>query len=171
MDKGQSGLIIALLILSVVILILPVVIIGVWAKNKDKFNKSRLNSGVTRMVVTYVCLLGSVWSLRYAVGYFSIISSVGGEATLTWLEEIVNSLLHALQTFSMDEDYTGYILNGKEMLTAIFGENSHWPTVYGAYASFLNFVAPIADEPIPASQAKMTLRTDSDLFTLTVPFA
>ncbi|MBR2860901.1 MAG: hypothetical protein IKB86_03595 [Clostridia bacterium] len=144
MDKSQSGLIIALLILSVVILILPVVIIGVWAKNKDKFNKSRLNSAVTRMVVTYVCLLGSVWSLRYAVGYFSIISSVGGEATLTWLEEIVNSLLHALQTFSMDEDYTGYILNGKEMLTAIFGENSYWPTVYGAYASFLNFVAPIA---------------------------
>lgn len=64
--------------------------------------------------------------------------------TLTWWEEIFNSLVHALQTFSMDEDYTEYILNGKKMLSTISGDNSMWIATYGLYASVLNFVAPIA---------------------------
>ena len=90
------------------------------------------------------CLITAVWCLRYAVGYFSIISTESTDVALTWWEEIFNSMVHALQTFSMDEDYTEYILNGKRMLGVIFGDDSIWETLYGLYASILNFVAPIA---------------------------
>lgn len=104
------------------------------------------------MLTFSACLIGSVWCLRYALGYFGILfpslsiivpdsSSFEG---LTWWEEIFNSMVHALQTFSMDEDYSAYIISGKTMLREMFGSESAWQTVYGIYAAVLNFIAPIA---------------------------
>lgn len=49
-----------------------------------------------------------------------------------------------MQTFSMDEDYTEYIHDGKNMLGVLLGEGSVWQYAYGLYAAILNFVAPIA---------------------------
>lgn len=90
------------------------------------------------------CLLLSIWCLRFAVGYFGLLQAGAGDVTLTWWEEVFNSIAHAMQTFSMDEDYTGYILAGKEMIRQILGRETYWEMVYGAYASALNFAAPIA---------------------------
>lgn len=44
----------------------------------------------------------------------------------------------------MDEDYTSYLLSGKEMVRMLVGVASAWEMAYSAYASLLNFVAPIA---------------------------
>ncbi len=104
-------------------------------------------SGVSKMLIFSGSLLLSVWCLRYAVGYFEILSLESPAEGLTWYEEIFNSLVHSLQTFSMDEDYTEYIINGKKMLGALsFNElgNFDLPFWYGIYASLLNIVAPIA---------------------------
>lgn len=79
----------------------------------------------------------AIWSLRYAVGLKMIYD---GGYDLNKVEEIGNSFVHALQSFSMDEDYTEYIANGKEMIVAVFGKGAG---VYGVYASVLNILAPI----------------------------
>lgn len=144
MDKYQTGVIIAMLTLSVSALVIPAVIYGVRRMVEKPSCGTYKKSTVSRMLVFSACLITSVWCLRYAVGYFSIISADSGAFTLTWWEEIFNSMVHALQTFSMDEDYTEYIFNGKRMLGVMFGENSGWITFYGLYAAILNFIAPIA---------------------------
>lgn len=94
-----------------------------------------------RLMKISLLLIVSVWALRFSVGLYSV-----QKTGLTPLEELFNSFVHALQTFSMDEDYTDYIINGKLMA-------DHLPvgfrglccgTFYGVYASFLNVVSPIA---------------------------
>ena len=90
-----------------------------------------------------VFLVAAVWCVRYAVGLYMTLETAGGGG-LNAVELVADSLLHTLQTFSMDEDYTTYILNGKQMLVAIFGADTLWAEIYGLYASVLNVLAPIA---------------------------
>lgn len=144
MEKYQVGVIITLLCLSVAAVIVPSVIYFARKLVEKPAYGTYKKTTVSRMLLFSGCLIAAVWCLRYAVGYFSIVSADDNTVTLTWWEEIFNSLVHALQTFSMDEDYTDYILNGKEMLGTICGDNSVWIATYGLYASVLNFVAPIA---------------------------
>ncbi len=144
MTKNQEGLILFLMCMSVIILVVPALIFGIRKAFVKTHRQAHKKTGISRMFAFSVCLIGSVWCLRYAVGYFAILSSDMPERMLTWWEEIFNSLAHALQTFSMDEDYTEYIINGKQMLREILGQDTPWQTVYGLYASILNFVAPIA---------------------------
>lgn len=144
MDKYQTAMIIGLLIASVVILIGTAVYFCVSAILEKKNDKYRSSFGISKMLLFSACLLCSVWCLRYAVGYYSIITAPADNGSLTCIEEIFNSVLHALQTFSTDEDYSAYITKGKEMLRSIFGAETVWQTVYGLYASVMNVVAPIA---------------------------
>lgn len=144
MEKYQVGIIITLLCLSVAAVIVPSMIYFVRKLVEKPAYGTYKKTTVSRMLLFSGCLIAAVWCLRYAVGYFSIVSADDKTVTLTWWEEIFNSLVHALQTFSMDEDYTEYILNGKKMLSTISGDNSMWIATYGLYASVLNFVAPIA---------------------------
>lgn len=144
MTKGQMFLICAVLLLSVVFLLLPFLVWGVQWRLQKKDPEYKRRSGISKMLLVSACLIGSVWCLRYAVGYYGILFPEDADKTLTCFEEVFNSLLHALQTFSMDEDYTTYITDGRKMLSAIFGADTHWDTVYGVYASVLNFIAPVA---------------------------
>ena len=66
-----------------------------------------------------VFLVAAVWCVRYAVGLYMTLETAGGGG-LNAVELVADSLLHTLQTFSMDEDYTTYILNGKQMLVALW---------------------------------------------------
>ncbi len=144
MDNYQIGIIIALMSLSIAFWLVPS-LIGIIKKILIKPSaKGCRKSGVSKMLLFSACLIGSVWCLRYAVGYYGIVTSESPAEELTWGEEIFNSLVHSLQTFSMDEDYTQYILDGKAMLRGIFGEDTALQTVYGIYASVLNFIAPVA---------------------------
>ena len=136
--------IVALLILSLVFIASPLVYyVGKFLKNYFFTPDVNSKSGVSKMLPISLSLICSIWCLRYAVGYYDIITATEGTYTLNRFEEIFNSIAHALQTFSMDEDYTGYILSGKAMLRDLFGVDTKWQTVYGVYASLLNFVAPI----------------------------
>ncbi len=136
--------IITLLIISVVFIIAPIVYyVGKFVKNYFFTPDAENGVGMNKMLTVSLSLICSIWCLRYAVGYYDIITAAEGSNTLNGFEEIFNSIAHALQTFSMDEDYTGYILSGKEMLRELFGADTKWQTVYGVYASLLNFIAPI----------------------------
>jgi len=142
MDSNQ--VIKTLLILSVVILVIPAV---VWVihRFKNPIGASYRKTRVSHMLVFSACLIASVWCLRYAVGYYGILCPEPETKVLSWWEEIFNSFLHTLQTFSMDEEYTEYILKGKDMILYVFGKDAvRAQTAYGVFASFLNFLAPIA---------------------------
>lgn len=146
MSDTQIGLLYGLLIASVVFFLVPIVwealrLIVVTVVHKPR----RTSGGLSKSLVKFSAfLILSIWCLRFAVGYYSILSAETDAVTLTWWEEIFNSMAHALQTFSMDEEYTTYILDGKEMLRSIVGSDSTSVLAYGLYASFLNFIAPIA---------------------------
>lgn len=142
MDRNQI-VIITMLAISVLILLIPAVVFLVHRLIKPS-GASYRKTRVSHMLVFSACLIFSVWCLRYAVGYYGILFPKE-QTTLTWWEEIFNSMIHALQTFSMDEDYTDYIIDGKNMFRDMFqGDTSLWQTLYGLYASILNFLSPIA---------------------------
>lgn len=146
-----------LLFLSVAAFVIPTAIVVVrqiyrlalrFNRNKpfDPYKKPR----VSDRFLFYGGLIASIWLLRYAVGYYMLTFPEKGAVSLTWIEEIANSFVHTLQTFSMDEDYTEYITAGREMICKILGEGAYAQFVYGIYASFLNFIAPIAGGAIVA---------------------
>lgn len=113
---------------------------GLW--RMARLSLSRKAPPLNRLLVTFsLFLLPAVWLLRLSVGLYQIGRS---GLDLSWFEALSDSLVHALQTFSMDEDYTAYILGGKEMLRSLFGPATAWAGVYGAYAAALNVLAPFA---------------------------
>ena len=59
--------------------------------------------------------------------------------TLGIFETIMDSFVHTLQSFSMDEDYTKYVEHGKAALSDI----AVCAEVYGIIISILNVMAPI----------------------------
>jgi len=133
----------ALLWVSVIFLIMPLVIYFVrkaicHVKNSSDNNPKEFKN---YLMIFSAFLIASIWCLRFAVGYYQIKDSIN---TLTPFEEFFNSIIHALQTFSMDEDYTRYMEDGKAMMTGLFGTGSPCINFYGIYATLLNFAAPIA---------------------------
>ena len=108
-------------------------------------NPAYKNKRVNLMLVFSSCLILSIWCLRYAVCYFNVWYPNPDMSSLNWWEEIFNSFLHTLQTFSTDEDYSYFISEGKKMIGVMYGENvTVAQTIYGLYVSALNVVAPVA---------------------------
>lgn len=143
MTEGQINLIIALLGSSVIFLAIPVCCgIYKWiARMRGLDTRNRLGAN-DRMLFFPAMLLLSIWCLRYAVGYYLIEFPPEDVIPLTPAEEAFNSVVHTLQTFSMDEDYTAYITDGKAMMFCI-GATDFWVEAYGVYAAVLNALAPI----------------------------
>lgn len=145
MTEKQIGIIGICLTLSVISLVVPVLIYFLRKIIVKALGISGQGYRINKLLVFSGCLVFSIWFLRYAVGYYSLICAENVGEALKWWEEIFNSFVHTLQTFSMDEEYTVYITKGREMLSSIFNsDDSGWITVYGLYASLLNFIAPIA---------------------------
>lgn len=99
--------------------------------------------GISRLLVFSFFLIVSIWFLRLAVELFvSWYPLMDEDPRLNGVEAFFNSLVHALQTFSMDEDYTQYVHEGKRMMTALTGSGG-WANAYGVYCAFLNVLAPV----------------------------
>ena len=146
MTQFQTNVLWAVFLLSIGFLVIPIVL-GVICKLIKRFILKKPSKPFhfgQKLIVISGVLIGAIWCLRYAVGYYTTVVSEIPSQELTWIEEIFNSMIHALQTFSMDEDYTQYILNGKDMMRSIAGESSFWVKFYGVYAFVLNVIAPIA---------------------------
>ncbi|MBR6420889.1 MAG: hypothetical protein IKS42_11180 [Oscillospiraceae bacterium] len=123
--------------------VLIVRLIGRILTRRQRVDGERQHKGLT--FLSACCfLLFSVWALRYAVNYYLLCTGEASDRVLTGFEQFFNSFVHALQTFSMDEDYTEYIRSGKQMMAALTQEGSFWEHFYGVYASALNMAAPIA---------------------------
>ncbi len=156
MDACLRNWIIGFLIASAVFTVAALIYIIFKRKNRRK-PKS--------VLVFILILLAAVWCARYPVGLYrayytppAITSPEENNADekeenetcfekneLNCKEEIVNSFIHALQTFSMDEDYTTYLLDGKQMVSDLRADDNDekWVGLYSGYTSTLNLVAPI----------------------------
>lgn len=100
--------------------------------------KSKLKE---RQMVLSLYVLMLIWFARFTVYLFGTFSADSDMNNLNAFEAIFDSLIHALQTFSMDEDYTAFIAAGKQTLIA-----QGYPMlaiVYGGLISLLNVLAPI----------------------------
>lgn len=145
MTTVQNATLIALLIASGIMTIISLLLL-LWKKFSRSLSKgvpTAANRSGMNFCIAITFIL-SIWCLRYAVGFYTILAATEDQSTLTATEEILNSLIHTLQTFSMDEDYIKYILNGKSMIAALGGTKAWAQNLYGLYSAFLNAAAPIA---------------------------
>lgn len=129
--------------LSVAFWLVPLAaaVIGWWYRKKK--NRRKPQAPVGGMLIASACVAGAVWCLRYIVGLNFVLEPEVESATLNWVEEIGNSILHTLQTFSMDEDYTTYHLMGKQLAEDLFNGNRFGVICYNVYSMALNLVAPV----------------------------
>ena len=118
-------LVVFLSFLLIAVLFIPVIRI-----NKKKEHKSIYLS-------LYVFFLVFVIRFLVAINADEALQIVG----LNTFELLLDSIVHTLQTFSMDEDYTLYTVVGKRLLES--AGYSSWAFVYGLFVSFLNVCAPI----------------------------
>ena len=89
--------------------------------------------GAKLFSLLYVFIL--IWIARFLVNYFACPDEMTG------FEKCLDSFVHALQTFSMDEDYTSFTVSGKELF-----QNAGYPNlagIYGIVISTINICAPI----------------------------
>ena len=110
-----------------------------------QLSKQKSNSVNQKLFIPTCCLFISIFLHRYIVGYYEVILSDSESlinAGYGWVEEIFNSLIRTMQTFSLDENYFGSIVIGKKLFLNEF--NSRFLSeFYGLFASILNVCAPI----------------------------
>lgn len=110
--------------------------------------RRRDGSSIKRRVLPVaIALFGCTFCLRLAAALGAAcllpmdnaLADLGGAAGF---EILADSLVHTMQTFSMDEDYTLYLLAGKEMLTQLGLPAA--AVLYGFVSAVVNVAAPIA---------------------------
>lgn len=111
-------------------------------RHKKDFNG--INNPTKNIMHIALFILGAVWAMRLAVGLFIIEHPNKNIDSLPVGDQIVNSLLHALMSFSMDEDFTNYLKAGKDMIAVLLGETAWLTAGFSIYSAFLNVAAPIA---------------------------
>ncbi len=103
--------------------------------------KANKHSFENRIMFFSAALLAATWCIRYMVGISGVLSPDG--TALSRSEEILNSLVHTFQSFSMDEDYTEYLTQGKVLMESLFPHTGAVKLLYSAYVSVLNVICPI----------------------------
>jgi len=128
-----------LLWLSVVFFIFAVIYL---VKQLSSHKSKSVNQ---KIFIPTCCLFASIFLQRYIVGFYEVIllnSESLINAGYNWVDEIFNSLIRTMQTFSLDENYLGAIAIGKELFFNEFNSRL-LSEFYGFFASVLNVCAPI----------------------------
>ena len=98
-----------------------------------------------KLLFLTVFIVLSVWCSRYAIACYSAVKIEEGEiGNLGVWEELANSFVHTLQTFSMDEGYTDYWVNGQKMVEVIFKDNSFLQACFNVHYGLVCVIAPLA---------------------------
>lgn len=107
----------------------------------------RKKKDITRgLVVGLLFLFGSVLAMRLAAGCYFVTGAYEGAAEYTGLngvQVVLDSFVHGLQSFSMDEDYTMYMFAVQDMCMDLFG--IFWISrAAGLICAVQNVLAPVA---------------------------
>lgn len=116
------------LLLSIAVFVLPIVLI--WKKHY-----SRWYFGALLYIFAWVLLVKNL------VGYLGVWNDGDSISNLKGLEIFVDSFVHVLRSFSLDEDYTAYTAAGKKLLME--HKLVRTAAVLGIMNSFLNILAPL----------------------------
>ena len=122
-----------------VALLIGAVLCAVWLFRKKK--------NLTKGLLTALALLfGSVVAMRMAAGgYLSTgaFEAASEYARLSGFQVILDSVVHGLQSFSMDEDYTMYLFAVQDMCLELF--RLPWTAeLAGMVSAVQNVLAPVA---------------------------
>ena len=147
MEKGQIVFLAILMIASVFLFAAVIDWCAARVARNRRMPERSSKAGVSTALVFSFFLLLSIWLMRFAVGYYAILVPEEGKESLTAWEEITNSFLGALRTFSMEEEYAEYIVDIKALIAEIVPADHRYFAVIRdgmvAYASLLNLIAPI----------------------------
>lgn len=88
----------------------------------------------------------AVFCLRFAVGLFAFFNELPLDNQIILPRYLfVESLIHALQSFSMDEDYSKFLEIGQQMMQSLVPRHAiGFQTFITCYSLMLNFTAPLA---------------------------
>lgn len=111
------------------------------------FARWRTKPVKVRVLLPALALFLSAFCFRLAVGLGSarlpgLETALADLRSASLFEILGDSLVHAMQTFSMDEDYTLYLLAGREILRALSLPGA--VGLYGTAITFVNVAAPVA---------------------------
>lgn len=147
--------IVFLLFLSVAFFVAGFVPVIVFRVRRKKFYDKKIDGYFERKfsftAYFLFVILGVFFSVivsRYAVAYYSSFTEMYvpckdiGKLGFGF-KELVNSFIHALQTFSMDEDYTEYWQNGQDMINYVSGKVPIVRIAYNFCTGALNVIAPL----------------------------
>ncbi|MBE6587101.1 MAG: hypothetical protein E7647_01650 [Ruminococcaceae bacterium] len=110
-----------------------------------KKSQSKQSAQFARMLLAFsVMLFGAIFFVRLSSDIFQHVSAGNGLRAYDWLENILDSVIRSLQTFSLDEDYADCVIESRKMMAALAGEGAFAVFLYGAYSSLLNVLAPVA---------------------------
>lgn len=113
---------------------------------QKKICENYYKSGVSTALGLSGFLIVAIWGIRFAAGYSDPFLPGAEGPFLTVGEEIVNSIFGALRTFSMEEEYSEYIVSVRSMVAFLFSGHhlqSRFSAITVLYASVLNFLAPV----------------------------
>ena len=139
MSSMQETLVISLSVLSVAFFVF-----GVYSLIKQ-ITKHRGKTATQKLYLPTLCVFVSIFLLRYATAFHYIIAASNGNdsGVINWIEGLFNSLVHTLQTFSLDEAYTDTIVVVREIFANEFG-SVFFAEFFGFFTSLLNIIAPVA---------------------------
>lgn len=123
--------------LSVALYVCGWTILILWREGKD----NKRISFTKRGVLFAIMLLGATTIARFVVGMTGKLE----QGLLPWPEELVNSFMHALQSFTMDESYTEYLIKGNEGFGAL-APDTCFATIYSIYDTVLNLSCAITSQ-------------------------
>ena len=97
----------------------------------------------SRLMFCSLSLVGAIWCLRFATSYYDKVAVTFH--SLSVVEMALDSLFRALQTMTMNEECSAFIVLGKSMIEDIcIAKNIDLCVfLYGIYASILDLLAPI----------------------------
>ena len=116
--------------------------IGYFIRQRIKNKGKSINHEI---LIPTICLLLSIFFHRYIVGLCEVVTNNNDtlvKAGYNCVDEIFNSLVRTMQTFSLDETYRDTIVIGKDLF---LNEINSWTysIIFGLLASILNVSATI----------------------------
>ncbi len=156
-------------VLSILFFVLGVYWIVIIAGRRGRVINKKKKVVPSHMVIIMIpiILIFAIWAVRLGVGlYDSLCAAQKNENPNASVEEnpngseegknntdknkklkpgeaVFNSIVHTLQTVSLDEDYEHYVLTSKDMITQLAPDNPCLQAFCGIYVSVLNALAPI----------------------------
>ena len=143
MSERQIDVILFFLLMSILVWLIPLIVfVFRWIKNY-KSKQANIVSMESRLMLCSLSLVGAIWCLRFATSYYEDTTLLS--SGLSVAEMFFDSLLHALQTMTMNEECSEFIVLGKTMIADIYGGKhlSFFESFYGIYASILDLLAPV----------------------------